>query len=485
MPDTIHTRVEEDRKAAQPTDFNWSDLKKFRKYYRGRQRGTLNADQIRILQGVLGNRFSHNICKKIVNVKANRLEIARFDVEDPQVRAFLFDTWTRNQLPDLFSDSTKACLRDGNTAIGMNWIPDNGPAGGRVALFMERWWDGKTGVFVHYDDLGQPDYAVKEWIDRNRNQIRIIYFPDHIERYVQDGDGWRAFNLPGERGDASTGPVAWLKRDGSPLGIPIIHIPNGNDDDTNYGASELDGGILGIQDQVNTIQHDLTAVSVLSGSPRTTSSGFELEKGDDGKPIQPKTGPGAHWHADDANAKWGVLEAGDIGPLKDALLIKVQTACEMVNVPVHEITGDWPSGEALYRADMDLIKDVETLGKKAGPAWSSVSHRSTELWNTFGRGPMLNEDALIVTVFQPVDKRDPLTLAMVAEKMAPFVSEREVLRILGYSPEKVEEIIQEREEEAEKALERQQAAFSSGVLGGQVPKNDDPNNPGDDPELDE
>ncbi len=480
-PGTIHTRIEEDRKNSQAELSRWSDLRIFRRYYRGRQRGTLNADQMRILQGVIGNKFAHNICKKIVNTKAHRLEMARWDVDNQAVVDFLFQLWTKNQVPDLFADMVVACIRDGNTCIGLNWVPSSD--GGRVGLFLERWWDGQSGMFVHYDSYGQPDYAVKEWKTPNNQKYRTIYFPDRLERYQSIGEGWSLYSLPGDPLTSTSGILPWVKGNGKPLGIPVIHFPNGNDDDTNYGASELDGGVLGFQDQINAIQHDITAVSLLTGSPRTTSKGFALEEDDDGKKKMPKTGPGAHWHADDPTAEWGILEPGQVGPLKEGLMIKVDAVCQMTNIPVHAITGDWPSGEAIFRSEMGLVNDGEKLAKKVGPAMSSVAHRATEMANAFGSGPQLDEEALIRTIFAPLDKRDPLTLVMFAEKTAPFVSEQEVLRILGYAPEKILEILAEREAEAAAAIERQQALMASGAFGGGLNGNDNPDED-QDPEED-
>lgn len=480
---TIHDRIERDRKNAQPDGFAWSDVRKFRRYYRGRQRPSLNAEQIRILQGVIGNRFSHNVLKKIVTEKANRLEIARFDVDDDQVRDFLFDTWVKNEFPDVFADLIVATLRDSNAFLGLNWVVDDSPDsvyGGRVSFKTERLWDGRVGTFAHYDNADQMEYAVKEWHDpTTRTQYRTVYFDDHMERYRQDGASWVGYFLPTDPfidGLSQRGFVPWLKRSGDGLGIPIIHFANGSDDDSPYGASELDGGALGFQDQINAIQHDITAVSTLSGSPRTWSKGFTLEKDANGNRKQPRVGPGAHWHSDEVDADWGVLAGGDPKPLIDALWLKVQSLCQMTNIPMHVITGDWPSGEAIYRAEMSLTQDVQRLAKKTGPSASTAMHRSTEIANAYGTGPTLNETALIRTIFVDASKRDPLTRALFVEKVAPHVSKQEILRLFDYTPDQIDAIIEELEEEADKALERAQARFSAGVAVPSTvrPGNDEP-----------
>jgi hypothetical protein len=46
-----------------------------------------------------------------------------------------------------------------------------------------------------------------------------------------------------------------------------------------------------------------------------------------------------------------------------------------------------------------------------------------------------------------------LTLAQIAEAEAPYVSRREVLRILGKSPDKIEEILREMDADKQSAQE--------------------------------
>jgi hypothetical protein len=116
-------------------------------------------------------------------------------------------------------------------------------------------------------------------------------------------------------------------------------------------------------------------------------------------------------------------------------------------VPQHLIAGDWPSGEALLRAEGPLADRAEALIRVVGPSWASVAHKATRLANTFGRAA-LNEQLLISSVFAPAERRDPLTRAQIATAEAPFVSRRETLRTLGRSPADIERIIAELKDEA-------------------------------------
>lgn len=471
----LHDMIEDDRKAVQPSGSPWSDVKKYRDYARGRQKGTLNADQVKVMAAILQHKFADNVLKLILETHANRIRLARFDVENEQVSQFLFTTWVKNSMPDLFADAIYAVLRDGNHALALNWKPSDDPGdpyGGYVSFSRERWWDGSQGVFVMYDDAGKPDYAVKEWtpVGRGAKKRRNIYFDNMIFRFVLEAEGWTIFNLDGDvlverTGEEINGPVAWTKRDGSPLGVPIIHLANGSDDDTYYGASLLAGGPLAFQDQINAIQHDISAACMLNGSPQTFSKGFpqppDPQDPTKKKPI--RTGPGMHHHTDEATADWGTIPPGDLSQLDRGYFAKVNAVCRNTSTPLHTITGQWPSGEAIFRAEMPLVQSGKKLVESVGPSMSSAQHRATEIYNAFGRGPVLDERSLITAVFEPVEQRDELARWTVIEKAAPFVSEEEVLRKAGYSPDEITKIMDERQAAKERGIEQAQAVFNRGA----------------------
>jgi hypothetical protein len=438
---SIHTQITEDRKAAFPEA---TLLKVFRRYYRGRQNATYTPAQNALLRGVIANRKADNLCKKVVNETANRLELVRFNVADSRVNDFLAALYIKNQMADLSGDIHVATLRDGNFCLALNWDME----AGRVTLHKERWWNGEDGIFVAYSDTNKVEYVVKDWTERNNRKRRVIWWPDRIERYILAGEGFQPFMLP----EDTAWPVAWVKPDGEPLGIPIVHFSNGSDNDSTYGASLLDGGVLGLQDDVNDAQTNITSTARLTGAQMMYATGITLEVDElSGTEKTLKVGPGAVFTSENEAASFGAIPAGDLSQLEKAYMVKLQAIARMTNTPLHLITGgNWPSGEALLQAQMPLIKQVETLAKTVGPAWATLAHRATQLANAFGKAG-LDEESLIQAVFAPADKKDPLTQSAVAEKIAPFVSKKEVLRTLGYGPQAIDQILQELLEESTQA----------------------------------
>lgn len=458
---SIHSMIEAERKATLPET---PLIRRYRAYARGNQRGTLTAGQARILRGLLGNRFADNVCGMVLDQIAARLQLARFAVEGDEasaaaaaaVETALRQVWTLNQVPALAGAAHYAALRDGNHAIALAWED------GRVRLAREPWWDGTRGIFIAYDGLERPRYAVKDW-QAPEGLRRTIWWPNRIERYLADGDGWRMINLPsdaevlGEEAllSGQGRPVPWTDREGRPLGIPVVHLacterPNDGDADSPpapaYGTSVLGGGILGLQDEINDVQRDISAAARFAGYQMLWATGITPQRDAQGAPIPLIVEPGAFFSDENPEAAFGTLPAGSLAELERTLTIKLQAVSRQSAVPQHLIAGQWPSGEALLRAERPLSDRCEALIRVIGPAWASVAHRATVLINAFGGG-QLDTSLLIAAVFAPAERRDPLTRAQIATAEAPFVSRRETLRTLGRSPSDIERILAELEAE--------------------------------------
>lgn len=473
----IHKRIEEERDLALPEAKN---LKYFRNYARGKQKATLTGYQQYVLRGLLTHKFCDNICKKILSELRNRLKLARYDVPNDDVLEFLRDFWTKNKLPRVASSVHWAALRDGNTAVGLSYTD-------RVVLTRERWWNGTYGFFLAYDDNDEPTYAVRDWKTKD-GKFRTVWFPDHIERYKQGGGrGWTKRTIDG---DPPTGWPKWLDNKGQPLGIPFVHfanlqVPNdgtgddGSDEpDAHYGLSELDGGILGLQDEINDVHRDATSSGRFAGFPMMKGTGITPAKKPDGTDgdIKFKPEPGAFFTDTSKDADFDMIQPGSLVELERLLTIKLQAVSRQSSIPMHLITGDWPSGEALLRSEMPMIDKAETMGTSFGPAWSSVGYKAVRIQNTFGGG-ILDESALITAIFESASKRDPLTQAIVAEKRAPFVSVKETLRTLGYSDQEADKIIKEMMKEIEQGVPRPELGQGQSSTTRPSERGADPNDP--------
>ena len=457
----IHDDIRQEREASTPEA---EKLKLYRRYARGRQDGTLSAQQRKILGNLIGKRFCDNVVARILGELRNRLRLKRMEVdgetgESDRVQSYLRQLWTLNNVSRMANAIHWAMLRDGDHAVSLNHITTEAGED-RVVLRRELWWNGTVGTWVAYDDNGRPKYAVKDW-EEDGTQYRTIYERARIRRFRRGGSGWTPYSLDSDPDAGGEGTVIWTDdgtAGGEPIGIPVVHFGNlqvpqdpegGTSDDEPdpmYGSSELGGGLLGLQDEVNDVHRDITAAARFSGYPMMYGTGVGQPTDNDGNPTSYTPEPGAFFRADNPDAEFGRIEAGSIETLVNTLETKLEAMSRQSSVPMFAIQGDWPSGEALIRAEMPLVDKVETIADSVGPAWGSVMHKATRLHNVFSGGT-LNEDLMISAVFGDPRRRDEATQAEVAEKVAPFVSERETLRILDYSPSEIDRIMDERSEE--------------------------------------
>lgn len=472
MTENLHDQIDRERKAANP---NIDDIDVYRLYAAGEQNSTLTPDQKLMLGPAARFPYADNVADMILAAWASRLVLTGFNVDDQAASDFLEGFFVRNQLNDLSYQVNYATGRDGNHAALLRWLPDDRASipddsmketaeltmsrrPGRVTIHPEPWWDGKAGAWVAYDDRGRPAYAVKDFevmIDQPQGQPaarkrRTVYFPDRIQRYIQEGSGWAPYPLAGE---PASGIVEWTKRDGSPLGIPVIHFSFRRFGRPRYGASEFAGGFLANQDHINDIQQDIAAAASLIGFQILTATGVSFDK-------TPDLEPGMILHTNKEAARFGAIPAGDIGQLTSALETKLQTVARDSATPMHIIKGgDWPAGIALVQAEKPLIAKVMRLAASIGPSWASVAHRATEMANAFGN-ESFNEDALIVTRFADPEQLDQLAQAEVAKAKAEaqmaleLLNDEESLVAVGLTLEEARARIQRRQQRADLMDER-------------------------------
>ena len=426
---------------------------------------------------------------------------------------FLDDLRVKNHLDAMQADISYAVARDGNHYIAVDWKKDsrrNNASAGRPLWMHEPAWDGNTGMHLVYDERGIPAYAVKEWVGKEPKLPEhrgilggIARFFDKVKATVNaamvnvSGDSavpdsgnptndpdyrWRTIYLPGEirhyrlasggtvweeyRHKRRAGlfdlsieeepfPIPWTVNGlpgGEPLGIPVFHFANASRTGKPHGASELTGGVIGIQDQINDAQWDLTAAGRYTGFQTTWSAGVSGRDAA-GNAVQLDTAPGRHHFFDDPNAKMGYIPPGDASQLISIIREKRDTACRMTQTPVHLVTvGSNTTGEAIVRAEAPLENKAKKVANKLAPAYSSAAHFSVILTNARGGGSKLDEETLVQAVMAPTSRLDTLSVAEQVGKVASFLDRQSVLELLGYPPARIAEIIANKQKEAAAAL---------------------------------
>jgi hypothetical protein len=420
MPQPIrltHEAIDEERKAYFPSG---TDIRKFRMYAAGDQVKNLSADMRAILGSQRNNNTADNVLDLVLRTAAGRLNFEGWSIDNPPefeapgddpdataddaqaVQEFLETFYLKSRISGLQYDTHYAALRDGVTALSLRWKPGatlTDP--GRPTAHRENWWDGRTGVFVGFDEFDEPAWAVKDWqetikgVPHNR---RTVYYPDAIYRYIKDG-GWQPYRLPDDPAGGPDGLIPWTRADGRPLGLPIIPFSNAVADSGMYGRSDIKG-LLGIQDDINQIGVDITAAAMFAGFQMYWATGVTI--------TDQTVGPGRMLSSDNAASRFGTFPPGEMTALIESYESKRQTIAIDTATPMHIIGGEWPSGEALLRSEMPLVDKVTRLGAVLAPSWTLLAHRATELANRFG-GMRLNENAPITVNYAAPEHLDELT----------------------------------------------------------------------------
>lgn len=470
----IHGIIKAERDGC-PLDFK--KVYKYKRYARGEQELKLTDEQKEMLQGILDNEFADNVCNMIVSDAADRVELMRYECPDnATVQEYLQDWFNEEGFEDLSDEVHFNILRDGNAVLAMNYEENEE----RPVVYLEEWWDGQNGVFIGYDDCRNAAYGVKEWTEFDipglREMIatelstgvgsaavgatpgfrRNVWYPDRLERWVSiDRLTWMLYPDPDDDGRSI---VPWVDTaTGEGLGVPYIPFANANRRFRNYGSSELSGGILGFQDQINDIGFDLCGAGRMTGFQMLMLAGVNLGLDSKGEPNKPKVGPGQTFTSTDFRAKAQVIPAGDISQLVSLYKEKLRGVARVSRTPLHVLGLEWPSGEAILQAERPAVNKARKNAKRWSRAWTAVAYYAVKLANRFGGKsfPTDIKKAKIISVMSDVERRDPLTQSVIVNNLGDKISQQEALQLMGYQPERAQAVINQKQAEDQAAMDQQ------------------------------
>jgi hypothetical protein len=490
----IHFRIWTDRDSRIISEgFVWGDVLRFRRYYEGKHHILLTDRQKEILRNLNYRDFCDNVCGQVVSEAKGRLHFDKWTCKNQAVSDWLATVYTNRSLDAFQNDVHLRTLRDGNFAVSVNWNEeDEFPE-----LFLEDWWDGTKGVYIHYNSSQQPEYAVKQWNYINTNRVtvfrRLIWFADRIERYESTSpnsfSSWIQCPLDTDIVDGQkVWPMPWIDSDGKPLGIPFIHFKNSYKTYGMYGVSELDGGVIGFQDHLNDGMINMTITSRMTGAQQYWGSGIKLRTRDNSRePMPIKVDAGMFHTSENPDSKFGVLPAGNMDQQISGYLLKIKRVAQITATPLHAITGgDWPSGDAILRAELPAVNKAKTQISSLKMMWCEVGKIALKIWNTFcddsEQVTYKLKDGIIEATFSDPENFDIVSRSIVVHNVVGQVSKKEQMRILGYSDEQVETIYEEMQEEQKDETNAMAAAMvrgvGTGVGSGNTPPKNKPNKPG-------
>lgn len=474
----IHGIIKAERDGC-PLDFR--KIGRYKAYSRGEQPIKLSDEQKQMLDGLLENDFADNVCDMIISDASDRIEMQRYECPDnAQVQEYLQDWFNEEGFEDLSGEVHYNIIRDGNAVLALNYDEDEG----RPVVYLEEWWDGINGVFVGYDFCRNIAYGVKEFVEYNVPNLRdivatdldtgvgsaavgqmpvymrYVWYPDRLERWASlDRLSWRLYPHPD---DANRAIVPWTETpsNGQPakgLGVPYVVFANANRRVRNYGVSEVSGGILGFQDQINDIGLDMCGAGRMTGFQMLMLAGVKTGLDASGKDIKPKIGPGQVFTSVDFRAKAQAIPAGDISQITNLYREKLRSVARVSRTPLHVLGLEWPSGEALLQAERPAVNKAKKNVKRWSRGWTAVAYFAIKLANRFGGKsfPTDIKQAKIISVISDVERRDPLTQSVIVNNLGDKISQQEALLIMGYQPERAQAVIEQKQAEDQAAMDQQ------------------------------
>lgn len=344
-----------------------------------------------------------NICRRIVNVPRDRLELKASGITpaDPDAGVYaemVTDWWNANELNSQQKDVYRAALRDGSVAVIVGWD------GEKPTFTPNLVYDGNTGlVRFHYDNDDHLLFASKRWQVWNplvmgaTGKTRMnVYLDDRIERFLEDNSvagGWRLME-PAEVSEESGGnvtenPQPWKDSAGEPLGIPVIpfEAPSG---------SELTD-VMTIQKVLNHTLGELDIAVDLHNWPILWGAGLELPLDTSGDPEIPDYGSGKFYSLA-AEGRMGRIEPADLEKMfRSGVLSWLHIMAIVKGWPLFVLdrSAQPPSGVALRVMESNLVEQVVDMQVSFGGDWQVAFEMGRRLYRVNGKGELEGELAFV------------------------------------------------------------------------------------------
>jgi len=431
-----------------------TDYQLYHDYAAGRHRLAFATEKYRNAFGALFRAFADNLCSGVVDAVADRLVVTGFSVEQgPESAANdAWAIWIVNRMDQRAGEVHNEALTSGDAFVIVWPDGDNNPT-----IYPQ----DAANVTVRYDPEtpGRLLWAAKVWLADDKRYRLNLYYSDRIEKYVtqakaeaglpESGSGFVPFEAPGE---------AWPLV--NPYGqVPVFHFAN-NARVGRFGRSEL-ADVVPLQDALNKSIADMLVAMEFVALPQRWATGLEVEIDEvTGKPKAPFV-PGVDriWSVASEDTRFGQFDPADLGQFLEVQEKFRKEIATVSRTPLHFIippAGQWPSGEALRSAESAFLKKIRDRQVAFGNIWEDVMRFALRVAG--------KPDAMLSCQWEDPTPRVALEMAQVALiKQQLGVSQQRILSELGYSPQEIEQIQAEAEENADVAASTAARAYNRGA----------------------
>lgn len=424
-------------------------------YYDGKHRLTFATEKFRNAFGDLFQAFADNLCPKVVDAKADRLEITGFAAEGEAQESAeaAWRIWQGNRMDCRAGEVHTEALLSGDAYV-IVW-PD---LDGEPVFYP----NDAALMTVKYDPEtpGRILWAAKCWTQDDETVRLTLYYPDRIEKYVtaakakgglpEKSSAFVPFQVEGE-------PWPLINLFGR---VPVFHFGN-NARTGRFGRSEL-ADVIPLQNALNKSVADMLVAAEFVAMPQRYAIGLEVDTDEEtGKPKTPFV-PGGLWTVGSTEAKFGEFSSGDMRQFLEAQAgFRVEIA-NVSSTPIHFLVppqGEWPSGESLKTAESEFLAKIRDRQVAFGNTWEDAMAFALRIAGVEG-------DVKISALWKnPAPRNELQEVQTGVLKKQVGISNEQVQRELGYTEEDIEKMKGEREASAQQLGTELLTAFDRGSNG--------------------
>lgn len=452
-----------------------------REWYQGRHFKDALAERQEFISPIVYKMLSRypfvNLVKTSVKVLNERLKIVSITSENQEKAELLSKWWRELEMDSWQGFIYESALRDKACVLIVGWDGEKK----RPTMVKNELWDGYNGhCRIIYDTNDNILFISKRWdesdaIGNLTGRIRItVYFPDRIERYVVD-DGeitprlMTIEEVQAESPSVTENPQPWVDSMGEPLGLAAIVFEN-----RGY-VSECEDAMT-IQAALNDAVLDFHSNLRYHGIPTIVFQKVQFRVDPiTGKPEKPKWGPGKAIVVDDGDVK-RIEPTNSITLYNGSIKPWIEMLAHQKRWPMHVFHQAPPSGETLRQMESALVSQCDDKKLNFSDSWQKVFDLCFKLYRE-DTGIDFTQDRLYIRWDSSLGLNDAYDMNVLkTKKEVADLPQAVVLEELGYSKDRIEQIIDMRDDEKQRAAElfrqNQAMAFSGAKVEGAAEQRD-------------
>ena len=327
-------------------------------YYDGDQPLRYSTERLKLAFDQIRPKFRENVCSVVVDTVTDRLELYGWQTADDSINEALSAVWTETGLSLESNEVHQSALICVESFL-IGWKEDDRP--------LEFYFNDPRRCACFYDaDHPKEKSFASKWWDADDGCHMILYYPDHLERYIARGA--EMCDIQSEKGASAF----QLEPDGvttNPYGIiPVFHFRN----TLRKKASDLKN-ITELQDAINKLFCDMMVTAEYNAFPAR----YIISSADIG---DMQNAPNMVWDLPaglegQQNTQVGTLEAANLANYSGQINELISAVSFISHVPKYyfEKTGANISGEALITMEAPLVKKVNQKRELFGDVWQEVA----------------------------------------------------------------------------------------------------------------